>query len=209
MSGLLGRLGERTVAPGVSWAVRHVWTTFAVAALVFWPRSCCWRREWSGLSPSGSSNVLTSIRADLYLPVGTPFETTLATARRVADEAAALDDAFGGSIVDGVSMFVGNLFSAPTDEDEVHVGHLASVMLHLAEKPERTASATDIKEAMARRLGNVPHLEQFAVGAHVSTLGDTIGYALLHDDEPTLRSATDQLKSFMASIPGVPESGTA
>ena len=204
VSGLLDRLRERTVAPAVSWAVRHVWTTFAAAALVFLAAVLLLATGAVRLITfTGSSSVLTSIRADLYLPVGTPFETTLATARRVADEAAALDDAFGGSTVHGVSMFVGNLFSAPTDEDEVHVGHLASVMLHMADKPERTASATDIEEAWARRLGHVPLLERFAVGAHVSTLGDTIGYALLHDDEPTLRSATDQLKSFMASIAGV------
>ena len=204
VSGLLDRLRERTVAPAVSWAVRHVWTTFAAAALVFLAAVLLLATGTVRLITfTGSSSVLTSIRADLYLPVGTPFETTLATARRVADEAAALDDAFGGSTVHGVTMFVGNLFSSPTDEDEVHVGHLASVMLHMADRPGRTASATDIEEAWIRRIGNVPLLERFAVGAHVSTLGDSVAYALLHDDEPTLRSATDQLKSFMASIPGV------
>jgi multidrug efflux pump subunit AcrB len=204
VSEMVDRLRERTVAPAVSWAVRHVWTTFAAAALVVLAGVLLLATgAVRFITFTGSSSVGTNIRADLYLPVGTPFETTLATARRVANEAAALDDTFGGSTVHGVSMFVGNLFSASGDEDEVHVGHLASVVLHLADKPERAASAIDVEAAWARRIGKVPLLERFAVGAHISSVGDTIDYALRHDDESTLRSATDQLKSFMTSIPGV------
>ena len=204
VSGLVDRLRERTVTPAVSWAVRHVWATFAAAGLVVLAAVLLLATgavRW--VTFTGSATVGTSVRADLHLPVGTPFETTLATARRVADEAAALDETFGGSTVGGVSVLVGNLLSAPGDRDKAHVGHLASVVLHLTGKPEQTASTRDVEEAWARKIGNVPLLERFSVGAQISAVADTVDYALRHDDESTLRSATDQLKSFMATIPGV------
>ena len=153
VSGLLVRLRERTVAPLVSWAVRHVWTTFAAAGLFVLVALALLA---TGMVPfvafSGNSGARTNIRADLYLPVGTPFATTLATADRVADAAAALDDAFGGTTVRGVSVFVGNLFSAPVDEDETHASYLASVMLHVADRAGRTASVFDVGEAWAQRI---------------------------------------------------------
>ena len=203
VSGLLVRLRERTVAPLVSWAVRHVWTTFAAAGLFVLVALALLA---TGMVPfvafSGNSSARTNIRADLYLPVGTPFATTLATADRVADAAAALDDAFGGTTVRGVSVFVGNLFSAPVDEDETHASYLASVMLHVADRAGRTASVFDVGEAWAQRIGRVPLLERFDVSAREESTG-TVNYSLAHEDEAMLQNATERLTSFMASIEGV------
>ena len=203
VSGLLVRLRERTVAPLVSWAVRHVWTTFAAAGLFVLVALALLA---TGMVPfvafSGNSSARTNIRADLYLPVGTPFATTLATADRVADAAAALDDAFGGTTVRGVSVFVGNLFSAPVDEDETHASHLASVMLHVADRAGRTASVFDVGEAWAQRIGRVPLLKRFDVSAREESTG-TVNYSLAHEDEAMLQNATERLTSFMASIEGV------
>ena len=203
VSRLLDRLRERTVAPLVSWAVRHVWTTFAAAGLfVLVALALLSTGMVRFIAFSGNSGARTNIRADLYLPVGTPFATTLATADRVAAAGAALDDAFGGNTVRGVSMFVGNLFSAPADEDETHASHLASVMLHVADSAGRTASVFDVGEAWAQRIGHVPLLERFDVSAREESTG-TANYSLAHEDEATLQSATERLTSFMASIQGI------
>ena len=203
VSRLLERLRERTVAPLVSWAVRHVWTTFAAAGLfVLAGLALLATGTVRFVTFSGASGARTNIRADLYLPVGTPFATTLATAERVADAAVALDDAFGGDTVRGVSVFVGNLFSAPVDEDETHASHLASVILHMADRAGRTASVFDVEDAWAQRIGHVPLLERFDVSAQEESTG-TADYSLTHEDESTLQSATDRLTSFMAAIPGI------
>ena len=204
VNGLLERLRERTVAPLVSWVVRHVWTTFAAAGLfVLVGVALLTTGTVRFVTFSGAGGARTDIRANLYLPVGTPFATTLATAERVADEAVALNDAFGGNTVSGVSVFVGNLFSAPVDEDETHSSHLASVMLHLTDRAGRTASVFDVKDAWAQRIGHVPLLERFDVVSAQEGLIEAAGYSLTHADESTLQSATDRLTSFLASIPGI------
>ena len=203
VGGLLDRLRDRTVGPLVSWAVRHVWTTFAAAGLfVLGALMLLATGTVRFVTFTGNSGARTDIRADLYLPVGTPFATTLATAERVADAAAGLDDAFGGNTVRGVSMFVGNLFSAPVDEDETHASHLASVTLHLADAAGRPASVFDVEEAWAQTIGQVPRLERFKVSAQEESVG-TVDYALRHEDESMLQGATDRLTSFMDSIPAV------
>ena len=203
VSGVLDRLRERTVAPLVSWAVRHVWTTFAAAGLfVVAAVLLLATGTVRFVTFSGNSGARTNIRADLHLPVGTPFAATLATAEHVAAIAAGLDDAFGGDTVHGVSVFVGNLFSAPVDDDETHASHLASVMLHAAATPGRTASVFDLEDAWAQRIGHVPLVERFDVSAREESTG-TADYSLAHEDEAALQRATDQLTSFMAAIPGV------
>jgi multidrug efflux pump subunit AcrB len=204
VSGLLTQLRERTVAPVVSWAVRHVWTTFAAAGVfVLGAVVLLATGSVRFITFTGTSNTLANVRADLYLPVGTPFATTLATAERVADAGTALDEAFGGGTVHGVSVFVGNLFSEPSEEDEVHDSHLASVMLHVTDTADRTASVADVEAAWARRIGDIPLLERFEVSAQVSSAGNTIDYALHHDDESMLQTATGDLTSYLASTAGV------
>ena len=198
------RLRDNTVAPAVAWAIEHVWATFAIAAAVFLAALVLLWTDAVRFTPfERASSNLPEVRADLRLPVGTPFETTRSVAAEVARFGRALNDDFEGETVDRVSVMAGYLFSSPPDIDEIHESHLASVLLHLASPGERDASVQEVEAAWVERIRTLSALEQFDVSAQVSASGAEVAYSLQHEDIDVLASATAELSEFMADIPGV------
>ena len=74
------------------------------------------------------ANLSGNVQADLELPVGAPFDATLATAERFVGAAHAVNDQLGGTAIQSISTVVGNIASSRLgSRDERNASHLASV----------------------------------------------------------------------------------
>ena len=204
VGGWLEEVRDRAVAPAAAWAVRNVWLSIAGGILIL----------VAAVLLIGSDTVrivlfdenlgsADHVQADIYLPVGTPFEETLAAAEHFVESARGIDDRLEGASIDAVSMIVGNIETGRRIKEKLNSSHLASVRLHLNDRPERTASPAEIERAWRQAVGPVPHLEKAEFRSRRIDVRPSVSYSLIHDDMETLRSAAADLRSAMATVPGI------
>ncbi len=204
VGGWLDEVRDRVVAPAASWAVRNVWLSIVGALLVLVAAvlllgSDTVRIVLFDQNLSSTDNV----QADIYLPVGAPFEETLATADRFVEAAHSLNDRLEGTPVDAVSMIVGNIETARKIREQLNNSHLASVRLHLSDQADRSASPAQIERAWREAIGSVTNLEKAEFRSRRVEVRPSVSYSLKHDDTETLRSAAAELRAGMATVPGI------
>ena len=203
---LLDTVRDSVVAPVVSWSIRHVWWTLGIGVALVLISLVLLRSESVRVvilnEGAYGSNM---VQADLYLPVGSPFEETLAVAERFVDAAETINDQFEGKSVDSVSVLVGNLASTQTHDEVGNSSHLASVRVHLEDQSVRRASAGEVEQAWRLSVGDVSDVERVEYQPYAIRRQPNVAYAIQHDDAEVLREAATALKASMAAIPGLYE----
>ena len=198
---------DRVVVPTVSWSVRNITLTLACAVLVVVASVWLLRSETVRIIIiDKEANLSGNVQADLRLPVGSPFDATLATAERFVSAGHAVNDQLGGTAVQSISIVVGNVVSTRLSApDEEKGSHLASVKLHLHERPIRTESPGDIERLWRRHVGDVSYLEKVEYQTTRVQDRPTVAYAVKHDDAKVLADAATELRDFMSTMPGIYE----
>ena len=203
----LAGVRDHVVVPAVSWSVRNITLTLACAAVVLVASVYLLRSDTVRIVIlDRDANISGDVQADLQLPVGAPFEATLAAAERFESAGHAVNDALGGTAIHSISIVTGNVATTGLGRRrDDNASHLASVKLHLADRPIRSASPAEIERLWRRHIGDVSYLE--AVEYQTTRVQDrpTVAYALEHDDAGVLREAATELRSFMAAMPGIYE----
>ena len=204
--GLLETLRDGVVATAVSWSVRHVWWTIAIGVGFVVLSLVLLRTESVRIIVlNEGAYVSDMVQADLYMPVGTPFEETLAVAERFVDASGTINDQLEGTSVESVSIVVGNLVSTQTHNEVGNSSHMASVRVHLEDQSVRKASPGDVEQAWRLNVGDVSHLERVEYQVSAIKRQPNVAYAIQHDDAEVLREAATDLKTSMAGIPGLYE----
>ena len=202
----LDAVRDGLVGATVSWAVRHVWWTLASGVVLVVAALALVRIEAVRVILLDEQNAASDrVQVDLRLAAGTPIETTLEAAERVADAARAVNEEFGGTAIRAVTVVAGTTASSnllKRAESPVS-SHLASVRASLAETPRRTASIAEIEQAWRRHIGDHSYLESLDFQTARFHVNPDVGYALKHDDPETLQSAVRDLTSFLETVPGV------
>ena len=202
----IDRIRDRTVVPAVSWSVRHGSSTLgAGAALVLFSLLLVGSEAVRVIVFDAEMNPPENVQVDLHLPAGTPFATTLAAARQVADAASAVNEQLPGESIEAVSILAGNIVSSRTGMEQSNGSHLAGVRVHLNQRPLRQATPAQIERAWRLNIGELPHLERMEFQSTTLRPRPSVSYALKHDDVETLGAAAGELRSFLATIPGVYE----
>ena len=203
----LDNLRDAVVVPAVSWSVRHIYLTFLFGLVFVVAALWLLRAEVVRVIVLDSAaNVGNTIQADLELPVGAPFEASVAAARRFVAAARALDDGLEGTAIDSISMTVGNLggqAASRTGQDDANRSHLASVRLHLHKRPLRQVSPEIIERLWRRNVGDMQELENVSIQTTRIRFRPGVAYALLHEDPGVLRQAARELGAHLAEIPGL------
>ncbi len=203
----LDALRDAIVVPAVSWSVRHVFLTFLIGSAILLASVFLVRSELVQVVVfDRAANRDDTIRAELELPVGTPFETTAATARRFAKAADAINEQFEGTTIKSISLVVGNLGGgAGTDihRDERISSHLAMVRLQLHERPIRTASHEEIERQLRKNAADIHELERVHFQNTRVRFKPSVAYALVHTDADVLSKAARELGSFLEALPAV------
>ena len=205
--GWLDDLRDAVVVPAVSWSVRHIYLTFLFGVVFVVAALWLLRAEIVRVVVlDRAANVGSTIQADLELPIGAPFEASVATAQRFVRAARAIDDQLEGTSIESISLIVGNLagvVGSRTGQDEANRSHLASVRLHLEKRPLRQASPEVIERLWRRNVGDVAALEKVSIQTTRIRFRPGVAYALLHDDPEMLRNAARELGGHMRTIPGL------
>ncbi|MCY4025019.1 MAG: efflux RND transporter permease subunit [Acidobacteria bacterium] len=206
----LDAVRDRVVAPAVSWSVRHVWPTLAGgAALVLFALLLLGTEAVRVIIFDAETNPTDNVQVELRLPVGTPFETTLAAAEQIVDAAYAMNEELPGASFHALSLLVGNVMSSGVSTvmrpEQSNGSHLATVRVRLNERPARQVSPAEIEESWRRNLGALPPLERMVFQTTSVRPRPTVAYVLKHEDADALEGAAAELRSFLATIPGVYE----
>ncbi len=198
---------DRVVVPAVSWSVRNITLTLLCAVLVVVASVWLLRSETVRvIIIDKDANLSGNVQADLELPIGAPFDATLATAERFVSAGHAVNDQLGGTAIQSIGIVVGNIASTRLgDEDEQKGSHLASVKLHLHERPIRTESPAEIERLWRQHVGDVSYLEKVVFQTTRVQDRPTVAYAVKHHDEKALVDAAKELRSFMSGMPGIYE----
>ena len=203
----LDDLRDAVVVPAVSWSIRHIYLTFLLGVVFVVAALWLLRAEIVRvvvLDPS--ANVGNTIQADLELPAGAPFEASVVTGRRFARAARAINDQLEGSSIESISLIVGNLaggVGSRTGQNEANRSHLASVRLHLHERPLRRASPEVIERLWRQNIGDTAELEKLSIQTTRIRFRPGVAYALLHDDPETLQNAARELGAYLRTVPGL------
>ncbi len=204
--GWIDEIRDRTVLPAVSWSVRHGSSALAAgAALVLLSLLLVGSEAIRVIIFDAEMNPPENVQVDLHLPAGTPFATTLGVAERVADAANAMNEQLPGESIDAVSILAGNIVSSRTGVEQSNGSHLAGVRVHLNERPLRQARPAEIERAWRLNIGELPQVERMEFQTTSVRPRPSVAYALKHDDAETLAAAAGELRSFLATVPGVYE----
>ena len=202
----IDQIRDRTVVPAVSWSVRHGSSTLtAGAVLVLFSLLLVGSEAIRIIIFDAEMNPPENVQVDLYLPAGTPFATTLGAAERVADAANAMNEQLPGESIDAVSILAGNIVSSRTGIEQSNGSHLAGVRVNLNERPLRQATPAEIERAWRLSIGELPQVERMEFQTTSVRPRPSVAYALKHDDAETLATAAAELRSFLATVPGVYE----
>lgn len=200
----LEEIRDDVVVPAVSWAVRHVALTPFFGVLIVLAGLLLLRSETVRVIVFDEAiNAGDNVQADLSLPVGTPFEATLATAERFVNAAHAVNKQSDGTPVNAVSIVVGNIVAPRTSEEGANRSHLASVRVHLNDRPVRTTSPQEIERMWRRNIGDVSYLQNVEFHTTRVRAKPNVAYAIKHDDLDVLKKATAELRASIATIPGM------
>ncbi len=204
VSGRLNEFRDQVVVPVVSWSVRNTFITLTGGILLIILALALLRSDIVRLVLFDKSAYAGNhVQADIYLPVGAPFDATHATAEHFADAAQAMNEELGGMAINSVSMLVGNVMLPSYMDRDFNESHMATVRLHLNEKPLRTLTPQEIERAWRGKLGDISYLEKTEFQTTRMHIGASAAYALKHEDFEVLKQATAELKSRMATIPGI------
>ena len=205
--GLIDDLRDAVVVPAVSWSVRHIYLTFLFGVVFVLAAVWLLRADIVRVVVLDSSaNVGNTIQADLELPIGAPFAASVAAGQRFVRAARAINDQLDGSSIESISLIVGNLGGAVgtrTGQDNANRSHLASVRLHLHERPLRKASPEVIERLWRKNVGDVSGLEKLAIQTTRIRFRPGVAYALLHDDPGILSQAAREFGSHLRTVPGL------
>ena len=200
----LQTIRDMVVVPAVSWSIRRVWFAPVLGTLLVLFALLLLRADVVRIVYFDEVlNASENIQADLTLPVGTPFEVTLAAAERFSEAALAVNDQSEGTSVEAVSIMAGNVLSRRTAEAGPNRSHLASVVVHLNERPIRRMSILGVTSQWRENIGDVSYLESVVYYTQRTQSEQGVAYALKHDDLDSLRAATNELTASMASMPGL------
>ena len=203
----LDGLRDRVVVPAVSWSVRNITLTLACAVLVVIAAVWLLRSETVRvIMIDKDANLSGNVQADLALPIGAPFDATLATAERFVTAGHAVNEQLGGTAIQSISIVVGNTAATRLrDKEEQNGSHLASVRLHLHDRPVRTESPAGVERLWRRHVGDVSYLEKVEYQTTRVQDRPTVAYAVKHHDARTLVDAATELRSFMSGMSGIYE----
>ena len=148
-----------------------------------------------------------SIRASLKFPVGTPFETTETAARRIVSAAYKVNEELGGNAFDAISATIGGSDTSsggPGGQRSMRTAsHIASVRIQLASEPGRELSAVALERLWRAEVGDISGVEALSFAASFFGSGPDVEFELAHQNDETLFSAVELLKSAYANLPGV------
>ncbi len=198
---------DAVVVRGVSWSVRHMSLTFAIAAAFFVAALALVRFEAVNVVVfDRSASISKTIHADLRLPVGAPFRASADAAWRFAAAAQLINEQLEGTSIKSIGVRVGELSdnrASRTGQDRALQDNVATVALRLHDRPTRQASPEEIEHAWRQIVGPTPELEEAAIHTARVRGKPSVAYALVHDDPKTLNEAAKELKSFMNQMPGL------
>jgi len=200
----LAAMRDNIVVPAVSWSVQRVWVAPACGAVVVVFALMLMRTEAvQVIYFDDMINASDDLQVDLVLPVGTPFETTLATAERFVDAAELINDQSAGTPIDSISVMAGSFFAPPNQALARINSHQASVVVHLNERPARQASIQEIQRQLRQNVGDVSYLENIRYYTGVTRPVPGVAYAVKHDDPEILQQAATDLVAGLETVPGV------
>ena len=152
---LLDSFRSKVIAPIVSWSVRHVVLTPVIGVVVVIGSFLLIGSDAVRvIIVDQSRNVSDSIEAEISMPVGTPFSRTLAEAQRIAKAAELTDEQLEGDSIKSISVVVGVPIQSAraVGQRDIHTSdssHIASVRVHLNDRPPREFSVPEFRTHMA------------------------------------------------------------
>ncbi len=197
-------LRDRVVVPAVAWSVRNIGLTLAGGVVVMIVAVMLVRSETVRLVVTDNRAVsMNSVQADITLPAGAPFETTLGFAEEFVSAAESINEELGSESINAISMMVGNFASSKAGEEDPARSHVASVKLHLNDRPVRTASPWEIAQLWRHNVGDTSYLESVEYEITRLRTRPGVAYAFKHNDMETLEAVVAEVRQYLATVPGV------
>lgn len=152
-----------------------------------------------------------SIGISLRMPVGTPYQTTIATVKNIEnaiDEVRAeIDSGAQRSAFESVSVTLGSQSGSGggpgggTELDSTG-GNLAQLTVQLLPSDFRSASARQIENMIRERTDTLPGIEELTFTSSLAGGEPDIEIDLSHTDETALIQAANALDQIMSQMPG-------
>lgn len=207
---------QRRVADGLEWVIRHIYEP-ALAVVLH-------RRYLSLAMFLGISFIVISLilggmvrmtffprieselaRANLAMPVGTPFEITAGHIDRMTQAAERIqakyrDPVTGESVVLNILSVAGSAEGA-----RQNASHLGRVQFEIMSPEERTIDVTSSQLVREWRalIGTVPGAQELTFRAEIGRSGDPIDVQLTGFDFDEVVAMSDAIKERLRTYPGV------
>ena len=147
-----------------------------------------------------------SIRASLTFPVGTPFETTEAAAKRIIEAAYRVNNANGGTAFKAISSTIGGATRSGGGPEGgsgmTTASHLSSIAITLQDEPLRNLSAQALERQWRIETGTIAGVESLSFRSDFFSRGAAVEFRLAHQQDDVLYAAVDELKAKYASLTG-------
>ena len=206
---LLDSFRSKVIAPIVSWSIRHVVLTPVIGVVVVIGSLLLIGSDAVRvIIVDQSRNISDSIEAEISMPVGTPFFQTLAEAQRIAKAAELTDEQLEGDSIKSISVIVGVPIQSARvlGQRDLHTSdssHIASVRVHLNDRPPREYSVPEFERTWRDHISSVAPIERLEFRSSKYRPIPNVAYSLRHEDREVLKSAASDLRGMLQNEPGL------
>jgi multidrug efflux pump subunit AcrB len=157
--------------------------------------------------PEVDADIVT---ATLKMPIGTPVDNTAKAHDHIVRKAQEVVKDFdeerpeGSSILRHIYSTVGStLNTSAMGASTASASHLSNIALLLTASEKRGVPSEDIARKWREAVGDVPGADSVTFVSSLVHFGDDVDIQLAHDNFNVLSSAVREIKSVLASYPGI------
>jgi multidrug efflux pump subunit AcrB len=154
------------------------------------------------INPFPASLGADRLAAEVTMPVGSPFRTTVAAAEQLAEAARAADEAAGGGQIESIAVLAGQRMprQAMVGTRNYPKGtHLATVEVKFAPAP-RPLNELDFLRLWRARVGEIRGAERVHFVTSADLFSPSVSYTLAHDDPETVAQAVAAFREAASEI---------
>ena len=200
----LDRIRDTVVMSTASWAVRNSWFSLLIMLFLILGAILILRFETVPLViGDGQEGKTNTIRVEITMPSGTPFEMTEKMADYLRDAAQKTNDEFDGKAIRSISSVVGSIQSTRADEDDIYGENIAMLVAQLYSKDQRDADVVEIEKTWRKFAGQLNQVEKIEYITTIVKAKPNLAYSLRHDNFEVLKTAAESIQNEMGRISGI------
>lgn len=195
---------DNLVMNSVTWSLRKVWLVIGIGVLLVILSLVLLRTDIVRfVFVNNNSRVAEMIQAEITLPPGTAFESTVDVSRQFSEAAARINEEFDGVAIRSLSITVGSILAMRGDDNDINGSNLATIRAYLNKRPDRKIRIIDTAEAWQKFTSHISGIERLHFVKSELRARPSISYSVQHPEPEIMEQVAFMLSNEIDNTLGI------